>query len=130
MLKLSEIHGVNIEAIDRIVNFQFAELKSALSNNAVVELTGFAKWTINQTKVKNMTLKYLELINRALTELEDQTITEQRRKKLLNDIKKWEDHLAYVRSKVRTPVPGRGPSKEKLRRLAEQKQKEEQEEMI
>lgn len=124
MKRVSEKHNVSLENVDRIINFQFAEVKNALQTTANIDITGFARFTINQTKVKNMSLKFVELIDKIHKELEQPDLPEQRRKKLHEKLAIYTDGLEYMKSKVREAKPGRGPTKAKLKKLEEQRLRE------
>lgn len=103
--KVSEIYGMKLADVERIINFQFSEVRAATTRHSCIEISGFAKLTINQTKIAEIEKKYgikTEQINK---ELENPDLSERKRKKLNLDIKNMEEAMVYARTKVREALP-------------------------
>lgn len=103
--KVSEMHGVKLADVERIINFQFSEIRAATTEYACIEISGFAKLTINQTKIAEIDRRYTISISNITKELERTDITEARRSKLVRDLKLYTDNLAYSKTKIRQALP-------------------------
>lgn len=102
---VSEIHGVKLADVERIINYQFSEVRAATSHLACIEISGFAKLTINQTKIAEIEKKYSLKVISIHKELENPDLPERKRKKLNIDLKMLADYLEYSKTKVRQALP-------------------------
>lgn len=96
---------MNIQDIEKIVQFQFQDIKSATKEFAVIEVSKFCKFVVNQTKIKNLIVGYKIGIEKINTELASENIEGQRKHKLTIDLKLFSDYIVYLNSKLREPLP-------------------------
>lgn len=98
---MSENLGVNLALVEKIINYQFSEVRAITGKVASIEMTGFATLRINQTKLKEIDKKYGYMLANIHKELERIDISDGRRHKLNLDVKLLTENLAYSKTKIR-----------------------------
>jgi nucleoid DNA-binding protein len=88
------------KTIEAVVNHQFQEANQALRKNKSLEISGFGKFFFNEGRAKKQMAKYesqQELFGRML---QDETLTEQRRKSLELKLQIAKDAMRDLKPKM------------------------------
>lgn len=89
--------------VEKIISFQFADIRAASNEFAVIEISNFCKFVINQAKIKRYEATYLLGVEKLKKKLE--TVPEDKKYKVQMDLNLYNDHIAYMRTKFREELP-------------------------
>jgi len=104
---------VSEKTIEAVVNHQFQEANVAMSGNKSLEISGFGKFYFNDKKAAKQMKKYEEMKAAYEKRLQDEKLTDQRRRVLGVLLKSVTDAIEDLKPKMYDTFPD-------LRRMEEQ----------
>lgn len=94
--------GRSEDIIDKIITFEFKELKDAVKHFSQVEITGFGKYLISNGKLKRKLGRLLDIEEAYTLKLErEEDMNEKRRGQLLLRLGITRENIEYLKARMR-----------------------------